>query len=128
MAWPAAYGFTIRVLIADDEPDMRALVGDVLRRAEFDVVEAADAESALAEWRARRPDVVILDHLMPPVTGLHIAAQILGEDPTQLIFLFTAMDERDVREPAEQLGIALCVKKDRVFELPDLLRDYVNRA
>ena len=107
---------------------MRALLGDVLRRADLEVVEAADAESTFAEWRAHRPDVIVLDHLMPPVTGLHIAEQILGEDPTQLIFLFTAMDEAEVRDAAERLGIALCVKKDRVFELPDLLRDYVNRA
>ena len=107
---------------------MRALVGDVLRRADVDVVEAANAESTLAEWRAQRPDVIVLDHLMPPVTGLHIAEQILGEDPTQLIFLFTALDPAEVRAEAEQLGIALCVKKDRVFELPDLLRDYLSRA
>ena len=107
---------------------MRALVGDVLRRADLDVVEAADAETTLAEWRAQRPDVIVLDHLMAPVTGLHIAEQILGEDPTQLIFLFTAMDEAEVREPAEQLGIALCVKKDRVFELPELVREFLSRA
>ena len=105
---------------------MRALVGDVLRRANVDVVEAVDAETTLAEWRAHRPDVVVLDHMMPPDTGLHIAEQILGEDPTQLIFLFTAMNEAEVREPAERLGIALCVKKDRVFELPELLRDFVS--
>jgi CheY-like chemotaxis protein len=116
------------VLIADDEPDMRALVGDVLRRADVEVVEAADAESALAGWRAHRPDVVVLDHLMPPVTGLHIAEQILGEDPTQLIFLFTAMDEAAVRDQAQQVGIALCLKKDRVFEIPDLVREFVSRA
>jgi CheY-like chemotaxis protein len=107
---------------------MRALVGDVLRRAGVDVVEAPDAESALSGWRAHRPDVIVLDHLMPPATGLHIAEQILGEDPTQLIFLFTALDEAEVRDQAQQVGIALCLKKDRVFEIPDLVREFVSRA
>jgi len=105
---------------------MRALVGDVLRRADIDVVEAADAETALAGWRAHRPDVVVLDHLMPPDTGLHIAEQILDEDPHQVIFLFTALDEAEVRDAAAQVGIAMCVKKDRVFEIPDLVRSYVS--
>jgi CheY-like chemotaxis protein len=107
---------------------MRALVGDVLRRADLEVVEAGDAESTLAGWRTHRPDVIVLDHLMPPVTGLHIAEEILSEDPHQLIFLFTAMDEAEVRDHAEQLGIALCLKKDRVFEIPDLVREFVSRG
>jgi CheY-like chemotaxis protein len=70
--------------------------------------------------------VIVLDHLMPPVTGLDIAEQILGEDPHQLIVLFTAMDEGAVRPSAAQVGIALCLKKDRVFEIPDLVRGLVS--
>jgi len=113
-------------LIADDEPDMRALAGDVLRRADVEVIEAGDADSTLERWRAHRPDVIVLDHLMPPVTGLHIAQQILGEDPTQLIFLFTALDDPGVRADAAELGIARCVRKQDVFSLPDLVRDAVS--
>jgi len=107
---------------------MRALVGDVLRRADVEVVEAADAESTLAGWRTHHPDVIVLDHLMPPVTGLDIAAEILAEAPDQVIFLFTAMDEAEVRDHAQQVGIALCLKKDRVFEIPDLVREYLSRG
>ena len=106
---------------------MRALVGDILRRADFEVVEAADAETTLAAWRAHRPDVIVLDHLMPPVTGLDIAEKILAEDRHQVIVLFTAMDEREVRPSAEQVGISLCLKKDRVFEIPDLVHGLVSR-
>jgi two-component system response regulator MtrA len=115
------------VLIADDEPDMRALAGDVLRRADVEVVEAADAEATLEGWRAHRPDVILLDHLMPPVTGLHIARQILDEDPHQAIILFTALDDADVRTSAAALGIARCVRKQDVMSLPDHVRAVVNR-
>lgn len=116
------------MLIADDESDIRVLVSDVLRRAQIEVIEAADAEETLAQWRAQEPDVVILDHLIPPASGFDIAEQILGERPDQVIFLFTAMIDPTVRATCERLGIALCVPKERVFDLPDLIREAVSRG
>ena len=107
---------------------MRVLVSDVLRRAQIDVVEAADADATLAGWRAHRPDVVVLDHLMPPNSGLDIARQILAEDPSQVIFLFTGLVDSGVRANSDQLGITLCLSKERVFDLPDLVRMYVSPA
>jgi CheY-like chemotaxis protein len=114
------------VLIADDEPDIRALVGDVLRRADLEVVEAADAEQTLALWRRHRPDVIVLDHMMPPVSGFDLAEQILGESPNQVIFLFTAFLDTGVRERSERLGITLCLPKERVFDIPDLVRAHLK--
>ena len=116
------------MLIADDEPDMRALVSDVLRRAEFDVFEAANAQETLAGWRQHAPDVIVLDHLMPPVSGFDIARDILAEAPDQIIFMYTALVDDNVRAQSDAVGITLCVAKDRVFELPELVRDYVSRA
>ena len=114
------------MLIADDEPDIRALVGDILRRADLEVVEAADAEQTMTLWRQLRPVVVVLDHLMPPVSGFDLAEQILGEAPNQVIFLFTALLDTEVRERSERLGITLCLPKERVFDIPDLVRAYLS--
>jgi CheY-like chemotaxis protein len=114
------------VLIADDEPDIRALVADVLRRADLEVVEAADAEQTMTSWRQHRPAVIVLDHLMPPVSGFDLAEQILRESPNQVIFLFTALLDTDVRERSERLGITRCLPKERVFDLPELVRDVLN--
>jgi DNA-binding NarL/FixJ family response regulator len=107
---------------------MRALISHVLRAQEIDVVEAADAEETLALWRDIRPDAIVLDQRMPPVTGLEIAASILAEAPGQVIFLFTAFVDPDIRVQAARLGIAGCVSKDQVFELPRLLRTHVSPA
>ena len=106
---------------------MRALVSDVLRRAEFEVIEAANAQEAIDGWREHDPDVIVLDHLMPPVSGFDIARDILAVAPDQIIFMYTALVDDAVRARADALGITLCVSKDRVFELPELVREYLSR-
>ncbi|MEY2432498.1 MAG: two-component system, chemotaxis family, chemotaxis protein CheY [Acidimicrobiaceae bacterium] len=115
------------MLIADDEPDMRVLIAHVLRSADIEVVaEAANAEEAIALWREHRPDVIVLDHRMPPVSGLDVAKEILAEDPGQIIFLFTAFVDAAIRSSAATLGITTCVAKDQMFEIPDLVRAHFN--
>ena len=114
------------MLIADDEPDMRALIAHVLRVEEIDVVEAATAEETLARWRELRPDAIVLDQRMPPATGLEIAQSILDEQPGQVILLFTAFVDAAIRADAARLGITACVSKDQVFDIPELLRAALN--
>jgi CheY-like chemotaxis protein len=114
------------VLIADDEPDMRALIAHVLRVEEIDVVEAATAEETIARWRELRPDAIVLDQRMPPTTGLEIAAAILDEAPGQVILLFTAFVDAAIRAEVQRLGITACVAKDQLLEIPALLRAHVK--
>ena len=105
---------------------MRVLVGHVLRAEGIDVVEATDADEVLTRWRDLHPDVIVLDQRMPPTTGLELAEVILGEDSGQVIFLFTAFADAGIRSRADQLGIAACITKDQVFEIPGLVREHVR--
>jgi DNA-binding NarL/FixJ family response regulator len=67
----------LRVVIVDDHPAFRRLAGRLLRAGGFEVVgEAADAASALAEVVATRPDVVLLDILLPGADGFAVAEQL----------------------------------------------------
>jgi len=106
---------------------MRVLVSHVLRAEKIDVVEATNAEETLARWRELHPDVIVLDQRMPPTTGLEVAEAILREDAGQVIFLFTAFADAEIRSKAEQVGVAACVTKDQVFEIPELARTHVGR-
>jgi CheY-like chemotaxis protein len=114
------------VLIADDEPDMRALIRHVLRSEGIDVVEASGAEDTVARWRELRPDVIVMDQRMPPTSGLEVAQTILADAPQQVIFLFTAFVDADIRSEADRLGLKACISKDQVFDIPDLVRQHVN--
>jgi PAS domain S-box-containing protein len=68
------------ILIADDEPSMCLLLRQELEAAGFDVREAHDGAEALAAIRAERPNLVILDVLMPGLSGFDVAA-VLRSDP-----------------------------------------------
>lgn len=118
------------LLIVDDEMDMRMLVRVVIEIANEGlsiVGEASDGAQALTVWRELDgppvPDVVILDNRMPGLSGLEVAAQILEERPGQIIVLYSAFLDDEVRAEAATLGISRCVSKDELDRLPGVVRE-----
>ncbi|MGY1845904.1 MULTISPECIES: response regulator transcription factor [unclassified Blastococcus] len=78
-----APGGTVRVLVADDEDDIRGLVCLAVRKAGCQVVVSApDGAVALAAARAELPDLAVLDVSMPGVTGLEICAALRADPAT----------------------------------------------
>jgi CheY-like chemotaxis protein len=117
------------MLIVDDELDMRMLVRIVIEMANNGlsiVGEAADGAEALQVWRDLDgppvPDVIILDNRMPELSGLEVAEEILEERPGQLIVLYSAFLDDTVRARAAELGIARCVSKNELEQLPHVVR------
>ena len=64
------------VLVADDDPDLRDILRSVLEGAGFTVLEAADGEQALRAVRAHPPQLVILDYMMPALTGPQVCERL----------------------------------------------------
>jgi CheY-like chemotaxis protein len=58
-----------RVLVVDDDRDIRELLGELLASEGYEVASAGDGQRALAEARANRPDVILLDLMMPVMSG-----------------------------------------------------------
>lgn len=71
---------TARVVVADDDPDIRQLVAFILKRRDYLVLEADNGTTALELVRREQPDVAILDIMMPGATGLEVAKE-LSHDP-----------------------------------------------
>ena len=116
------------VLVVDDEAEMRLLVRYMLRRGGFEVVdEAVNGLEALERFAALGPPpvptVVLLDQLMPGLSGLDAAAQMLARHPGQVIVLFSANLTPQIREQARAIGITACVSKMQTSELPEILGD-----
>jgi DNA-binding response OmpR family regulator len=82
-----------RVIVADDDADIRALIAIAMRRAGIELVaEAPDGNAALAAIREHRPDIAILDVSMPGMTGLEVTREVRagGESDGIRIFLLSA--------------------------------------
>jgi two-component system phosphate regulon response regulator PhoB len=73
------------VLIADDEEDVRELVGMNLRRAGFETSEAADGLQALAQVKKRKPGLIVLDVMMPGRDGYAVCQELRESEATRHI-------------------------------------------
>ncbi len=117
------------VLIVDDADDIRFLVQQlvVAAGADYKVAgEASTGEEAIERWRELRPQVIVLDHLMPGLSGLDTAERILAEEPGLPILLFTAYRDEGVVRRATRLGIRACVSKADLNRLTAELRAVAN--
>ena len=87
-----------RLLVVDDEPNIRELLSASLRYAGFEVATAADGQQALALAESFRPDLLVLDVMMPGLDGWQVAEQLLESEETRevpIIFLTARAEFRD---------------------------------
>jgi DNA-binding response OmpR family regulator len=92
-----------KVLIVDDEPNIREVVGLYLRRDGHDVISAADGEQALSLFSSAVPDLVVLDLMLPKLGGLEVCRRMQAERRVLLIML-TARGEEEERIVGLSLG------------------------
>jgi DNA-binding response OmpR family regulator len=86
-------GRPVQILVVDDNPEIRTMVATRLSRCGFAVIEAADGEQALTIARDQPPALVVLDVMMPGISGWEVARE-LKQDPTTskiVIVMLTAI-------------------------------------
>jgi two-component system, OmpR family, response regulator ResD len=92
-----------RVLVVDDDPTVAEVVASYLDRAGFAVDRAADGPSALERAAAHRPDLVVLDLMLPGIDGFEVYRRLRATDPVPVIML-TARGEEDDRVLGLEMG------------------------
>ena len=85
-------GSPIRVLVVDDEAVLAEMVSMALRYEGWDIGTAADGASAVAAARELRPDAVVLDVMLPDMSGLEVLAKLREQTPGLPVLLLTAKD------------------------------------
>ncbi len=83
------------VLVADDDGHIREVVCFALKRAGYDVTACADGRAALAAFRDRVPDILVLDIGMPETDGLAVCREIRRDHDTPILFLSARNEEID---------------------------------
>ncbi|MCH3914622.1 MAG: response regulator transcription factor [Acidaminococcaceae bacterium] len=92
-----------KVLVADDEAQIRNILSIYLKKAGFEVVEAADGAEALVKVQSDKPDIIVLDIMMPVMDGLEVCKQVRKISDIPIIML-TAKDEDDDRILGLEIG------------------------
>ena len=87
-----ADGNPINVLVVDDEAVLAEMVSMALRYEGWNIATASDGSSAIASARAQRPDVVVLDVMLPDMSGLDVLHKLREESPQLPVLLLTAKD------------------------------------
>ncbi|MGF2946514.1 response regulator transcription factor [Mycobacterium sp. Lab-001] len=92
-----ADGNPINVLVVDDEAVLAEMVAMALRYEGWAIATAVDGSSAMAAARAQRPDVVVLDVMLPDMSGLDVLRKLREENPQLPVLLLTAKDALEDR-------------------------------
>jgi two-component system OmpR family response regulator len=92
-----ADGSPMRLLVVDDEPSLRELLSMALRYEGWDVRTAQDGQHAVSEAREFRPDVVVLDVMLPDFDGLEVLRRMRSECPDIPVLFLTARDALEDR-------------------------------
>lgn len=99
---------TLKVLVVDDHPMLRQVVVGACAEADgVEVIgEAADGEEALAETQRLRPDILVLDIVLPKLDGLEVARRLRAQDGGgPRILILTGRDDPDVLFEAVRAGV-----------------------
>ena len=102
-----------RVLVVDDEPDVLLLCRLNLQQRGHELLEASGGGRALELVRERHPDVIVLDLMMPGITGYDVLEALRGDDATSDIpvLVLTAKSLRADRERSHGMGAAAFLTK-----------------
>jgi putative two-component system response regulator len=97
---------TAKILVVDDEPAVQRLLDQLLRRHGYTVEAADDGEMALAAVRANPPDVVLLDVVLPGISGYEVCRRLRRDPATRLlpVVLITGLHEREQRLEGVEAG------------------------
>ena len=84
-----------KILVIDDDPDVRAFISESLAEQGYNVFQANDGRSGLSAFAAESPDLVVLDFIMPGLSGADVASRILSKQPEQAILFVSGYSETD---------------------------------
>ena len=108
----------MQILVVDDDPTVRGVLCLQLEGEGHEVIEAVDGESGLQAVEAQHPDLVVLDVMMPGLTGWDVLSRLRADAGSARlpVLLLTARDLPDDRRRGYELGASAVVSKSRLAQ------------
>jgi DNA-binding response OmpR family regulator len=113
------------VLATDDNPDVLLLWTTILRRAGYEVLEASTGNECLEAVRTHHPDLVLLDVVLPDITGVEVCRQIKGDKNLEDIFVILASG---IQVSSEHQADGLDIGADGYIVQPISNREFLARV
>jgi CheY-like chemotaxis protein len=118
-----------KILVVDDQKEVRSLILATLKNSNFDFIQACSGEEAIEIARAERPDLIVMDLMMPGVMDGLEATKVIRDDPDTkgaIIFMLTAKGQHiDKLKGIDAGADAYIVKPFKPSELSSLVREYL---
>ena len=110
-----------KILVIDDEPELVKAVEVRLKASGYEVEVAYDGLSGIEKAKAVKPNLILLDIVMPEMDGYGVCKKLMADPETEgiQIIIFTASQQRDLEAKCRELGITDFIKKP--FETKNLL-------
>ena len=120
-----------KILVVEDEPEIRILVKTILEKAGYSVVEAEDGEAALRLVNEEEPDLVLLDVMIPGIEGWEVCRRIRENEATRrlpIIMVTVRTTDEDIQRSVECGANAHINKPFDQRELLDTIKKLLGRA
>jgi CheY-like chemotaxis protein len=116
----------MKVMIVDDNANVRAFLREQLARDVADIVECTSGEDALAAYAAVAPDIVLMDIVMGGMDGIETSRHIRATDPAARIMVVTDYDDPDLKARAAEAGVERYFLKENLTPLRRFLHLLAN--
>lgn len=111
----------MKLLIVDDNAEMRRLIIGIVRDLADEIAECADGADALAIYKEFQPDLVLMDLKMPETDGITACRQIIADFPDAKICVVTDYTDQQTKEAARRAGVSNFVAKESLFEIREII-------
>ena len=114
------------VLVVDDSPFVYHQVKDMVEGSEYEVIGSAKSgEEGISMFREKKPDIVVLDIIMPGIDGLETAEILLKEDPDVKIIMLSSLFDANLLSEVKNMGLKFLLpkplEKDVLFATLEML-------
>lgn len=120
-----------RILIVDDEPAIRLVCRLNLNTVGFETIEAADGEAALEAARAEKPDLILLDIMLPTANGFEVAEHLMAAAETRgipIVFITARSERADEQRGYDVGGVGYVTKPFDPEVLGETVRTTLERV
>ncbi len=104
-----------KVLLLDDDADFLELMDMRLKSWGYDVILAKTGKEALDAVSKQRPDIAVLDYLLPDMDGVSVLRKIRKKDKAMSVIMFTAYPDSEAIKDADNLGITAFIPKLSIY-------------